>query len=281
MKKGIVEFFNNGKLYGRIHVKGQLYHLGMSDIRPDGTGFKSVDPGEEVTFEPVPPAYRRGANTLPSAKKVMRSVVRDQLPKGLESQSEPLDVIELRVFSDGRVYLPKREKEDLRDYASGAVRAYYVGSPACIMEETRIAVDMPEEVKDGTFIVPVNDDGGILQRGEWTNNFPWGGFLVVVKMASYGKSCVATTKKLFVRTQDPINVVDERDHGVWVGVQDSYRLELTIPEKYTDERDLMAKLEPQIPDPYGWSKKKPAASARKFARAVARAVTMFAKYDVC
>ncbi|MDO8664547.1 MAG: cold shock domain-containing protein [Candidatus Liptonbacteria bacterium] len=266
--KGIVEMFVNGKLYGRLLGEdGNLYHVGLSAIQPHGTGFKSLDVGEEVEFTPVNSGFR---HQLPDAKKVLRSVQFPVLPENLESSVDPMDVVHLKVDALGRVYLPKVEK-DPRDYASGVVRAFYVGDPGYISDKTEIDVELPESAKDGVVLVPVNDDGGILKRDiAGVQNFPWGGFVIVVRIE--GKSCLAITKKIFVRTQDSRSVSERRDHGVWVGVQDSYRLELTIPDNYVDERDLMSKLEPQIPDPYGWAKKKPAASARKFARGIARAI---------
>lgn len=265
--EGTVEFFNNGKPYGRIRgVDRQLYHVGMSHIGPHGTGFKSLQKGEAVTFEPTP-NDRPGA--LPEAKRVMRSVKMPELASNLGTPTNPIGTVKLAISVDGEISMPHRDA-DLRDYSCEDVKAIYIGHPGSVREETLIGVDFPDSSKDGVELVPVDDNGGVLRHGQWVYDFPKGGFILVTKIS--GESCEVITKKIALRRQDSVSVVDKRDHGEWVVTQNSYRLKLEIPSDYADEDDLEAKLEIQIPDPYGWAKKKRAASAKKFARGIAHAI---------
>lgn len=265
--KGKVRWFNNGKCYGRITGEdGKGYHVHFSSISPHGTGFKSLNAGEEVTFEPVAADFR---NKNAEAKKVVRSVKLPVITNTGDDIRDLLDVVELRVYSDGRIYLPKRKENDHRDYSSGDVRAFYVGHPGSIREKTRIAiaVDLPESGKKGTVILPVEFNGGILTKGEWSYDFPRGAFVLVVKIN--GNDCSVAAKKVSVRTQDSRHVVHPADMGEWVVVEVPFSQELAIPTEYADEADLAKKLAAQIPEEFPGSTQ---ANFTKFARAIAHAV---------
>ncbi len=263
--EGEVVFFNNGKNYGVINATdGQKYHIHLSQIGPHGTGFKALEKGEKITFEPTP----NPGKPRPEAKRLTRQFKRSPLPKGLDRPEAPLDTVQLKVSVEGKFSFPKREESDPRDYVGGNIRAFYIGDPGCVFKKTLIAVDAPS-ASDNTIFVPVDDFGGILRQGQEVYDFPRGGFLLVVKID--GSKVTTDCQKIFVREQNSTNVIDEADHGVWACVQKSYALKLEIPG-YVDERDLMNKLEPQISDPYGWGKKNVVASAKKFARGIVHAV---------
>ncbi|MDP2668812.1 MAG: cold shock domain-containing protein [bacterium] len=265
---GKVRWFNNGKCYGRVSGEdGNEYHVHFSQISPHGTGFKSLNPGETVEFTPVASGFR---NKNAEAKRVVRSV---QLPVVLagsvSASTGSLDVVDIKVDALGRVYLPKREEDDPRDYAVGNVRAFFVGHPGSIREKTRIAiaVDLPESEKKNVVILPVEFNGGIMTRGTWSYDFPRGGFVLVVKID--GNSCTATAKKISVRTQDSRSVVHPNDMGEWVVVEIPFSQELAIPAEYTDAEDLAGKIWSQIPEEFPGN---PQANFTKFARAIAHAI---------
>ncbi|OGF63059.1 hypothetical protein A2662_00455 [Candidatus Giovannonibacteria bacterium RIFCSPHIGHO2_01_FULL_45_33] len=264
---GKVKWFNNGKCYGRISGEdGNEYHVHFSQISPHGTGFKSLNSGETVEFTPVASGFR---NKNPEAKRVMRSVQLQVLPDNLETSADPLDVVDLKVYADGRIFLPKRSTEDPGDYSSGSVRAFHVGSPGSIREKTRIAiaVGLPESEKKDTVILPVDFNGGMLTHGEWSYDFPRGAFVLVVKID--GNTCSVAAKKLSVRTQDSRSVVDPRDMGEWVVVEVPFAQELTIPAEYADEGELASYFSAQIPEEFPGHAQ---ANFTKFARAIAHAI---------
>ncbi|MDO8522987.1 MAG: cold shock domain-containing protein [bacterium] len=267
--QGNCKWFNNGKAYGiiaAVNEKREMeeFHVHFSSVLPNWTGFKSLNAGEKVTFVPVASGFR---NKRREAKNVVRSVQMLFLSDNFPSFSELMDVVTLKVDVLGRVYLPKREEIDPRDYASENVRAIYVGSPGSIFEKTLIAVELPESQKEGIVLLPVDFNGGILKRDvNEVVDFPRGAFVLVVKID--GNSCTASAKKISVRTQDSRTVTEKKDMGEWVVVEIPFSQKLEIPA-YADEDDLTTKIWSQIPEEFPGN---PQANFTKFSRAIAHAI---------
>ncbi|MBI2023466.1 cold shock domain-containing protein [Candidatus Giovannonibacteria bacterium] len=276
--KGKVRWFNNGKAYGRIVGENKTeYHVHFSQVATHGSGFHTLDEGEEVEFIPIP-ITQSGRLNLPEAKKVKPVRERMRLPElaaeRTSNRNLPLEVVDIRVYTDGRIFLPERENEaDPRDYKSDSgVRALYFGHPASIRKSTRIAVELPEKQSEGVTLLPTDFNGGALTHGEWVYDFPRGGFVLVMKKSEDGNYVSVSAKKVSIRLQDSTSMVDRRDLGCWVVVETPFQQTLEIPSEYADDRDLARQLEEQIIQEYPDFAENRKASFRKFGPAIARAI---------
>src|SRR3989344_169533 len=272
--RGKVKWFNNGRGYGRVTGKdGSDYLVHFSKIEEHGTGFRTLNKGEEVEFEPVHNATRP---LLPDALKVQRleypSPAKRQGTANPRFKSIPR-ALTLLVDGGGNISAPQFQGTHPWDYYNGNVHAYYVDRPGMINQVKGLVleVELPGSPVStaGTCILGTDFNGGVTHR-RFHSDFQGGHFVLVVKLIGENRISVEA-KKISLRFQGPQHMADDRDKGVWLIVESPFEQELAIPE-YVDERDLKEKIRVQIPDPDNSEERKPSASFRKFSKAIALAI---------
>lgn len=267
--KGKVRWFNNGKNYGLIDGNdGQTYSAHTSQIATHGCGFRSLDTGEEVEFQPVPGDPGKG----PQAKNIKRPKELKRLIRKVETRTEKqLKALMGAADESGEIIFPQLATPHSRDYHSGDVHAFYLGHPGYITEKAPIEVDLPEKVINGnTAVVATDFNGGIVDR-RFVYDFQLGSFVLVVKVE--GSKVYAEAKKISTRTQSSMQVIDDQDKGVWLVIESPFKLETDLQES-RGEKEIRKLIFDRIPDPEGfYYKKKPSASFKKFAGAIAYAIT--------
>lgn len=269
---GVVEWFCNFQGYGRIMGEdGKRYNVHFSQIATYGCGFRSLNVGEVVEFTP---AKANDPRYIDQAHDVKRELVLEKLSGKAEARFEKTPKSFKGVVDEaGAILFPQLTSfAHPRDYRSGDVFAYYLGNPGYIFttEKVLVEVDLPSKAFNGGLAVVATDkSGGIIPR-RFIYDFMLGSYMLVVMLE--GNQAYAEVKAIGMRSQGSKWVIDDRDKGLWFTIESILKITLSLPETEY-KKELTAAIRDQIPDPENLYQKKPAASLKTFASAIARCVT--------
>ncbi|QQG42567.1 MAG: cold shock domain-containing protein [Candidatus Giovannonibacteria bacterium] len=269
--KVIVRWFNSKRGYGLGDgANEKVYILHFSQIASHGTGFRSLDPGEEVEITPV----LSGDPTKGPRAEDVRRITKKLKPLSSKAPEYRFEktrrFLELTVGWDNNIVFPNPLGGCDRDYVSGNVEAFYLGAPGYYRELPPLSVELQKTmVRGNTAIVGVNEDGGVLPR-RFLYDFRPGHFVLAVTVD--GGKVYAEAKQISFRMQNSTNSIAPQDHGVWVVADTVFKKVFEGLPDTENEYELKMAIRDQIPDPENFETKKRNTSMKVFGKAIAQCI---------